>query len=349
MKFADTQLEELLACPNCGAKDEGSWFLQNVEDRLYQSSEDVWGFRRCKHCGQVYLSPRLSEEYISLAYRSYYTHGRAFTQPAARFRRSFIDSLVRTAYNAYRSGSTLKRYAIKLLRLVYPLTTFVEAKMRHLYLSNHNSPMVLDIGCGDGGFLSIAQALGLKAEGIDPDPNAVAAAKAKGLNVACGTIDSLIDYDRRFEFITLSHVIEHVYDPVHVLSQCYRLLTVGGILWIETPNVESIGLTLFRTFWRGLEPPRHIFLFDRDILRKYLMHVGFRGVREMHHGLSGTYMAFHSSRIRWRLIERHTPIDKALFFSEAVVKGLCSELVQTVYPRKREFLTFVCHKTENGP
>ena len=64
----------------------------------------------------------------------------------------------------------------------------------------------------------------------------------------------------KFDFITLRHVIEHVFDPVALINSCYALLNDSGILWIETPNGKSAGYDIYKSSWRGLEPPRH---FDK--------------------------------------------------------------------------------------
>ncbi len=41
--------------------------------------------------------------------------------------------------------------------------------------------------------------------------------------------------------ITLSHVIEHVHNPLDILDGCYAALKPGGSIWLETPNFDSQG------------------------------------------------------------------------------------------------------------
>ena len=43
----------------------------------------------------------------------------------------------------------------------------------------------------------------------------------------------------QFDAITLSHVIEHVHDPVEVIRACFNLLKSGGYIWLDTPNIAS--------------------------------------------------------------------------------------------------------------
>ena len=81
--------------------------------------------------------------------------------------------------------------------------------------------------------------------------------------------------------ITLSHVIEHVHDPMKVLESCLKLLKPGGKIWIETPNIHSLGHDRFQKNWRGLETPRHLVLFNKVSLREAVLNAGFREVNNL--------------------------------------------------------------------
>jgi predicted SAM-dependent methyltransferase len=76
----------------------------------------------------------------------------------------------------------------------------------------------------------------------------------------------------------MSHVIEHVHDPVGVLKSCFELLRPGGVLWLETPNICSFGHETFGRNWRGLEPPRHLVIFSPASMRGALEVAGFSTV-----------------------------------------------------------------------
>ena len=136
---------------------------------------------------------------------------------------------------------------------------------------------LLDVGCGSGAFLVQMAALGWRAQGIDPDPAAVASAREAGLSVTQGTLADL-DLDEHagaFDAVTLSHVIEHLHDPAEDLRRVHRLLRPGGLLWIATPNLEALGLRRFGRDWLGLDPPRHLVLFTRASLERLLRDTGF--------------------------------------------------------------------------
>jgi len=70
-------------------------------------------------------------------------------------------------------------------------------------------------------------------------------------------------------------VIEHVHDPKSALRQSFRLLKPNGKLYLETPNIESVGHKEFGENWRALEPPRHLTIFSWAALENFLAQLGF--------------------------------------------------------------------------
>jgi 2-polyprenyl-3-methyl-5-hydroxy-6-metoxy-1,4-benzoquinol methylase len=139
---------------------------------------------------------------------------------------------------------------------------------------------LLDVGFGAGAFLRWASAAGWQAVGIDPDPIAVAAARETGLRVYQGSIEQTPP-EAPFDVITANHVVEHVHDPRRMLERVHDLLKPGGLVWIETPNLSSVGHQIFGAAWLGLDPPRHLVLFTRSRLHDLLTALGFRVLRTL--------------------------------------------------------------------
>jgi predicted SAM-dependent methyltransferase len=81
-----------------------------------------------------------------------------------------------------------------------------------------------------------------------------------------------------FDAVTLSHVIEHLHDPIRSLQEVYRILAPGGKLWIATPNLESALHRRFRRNWLALDPPRHLVLFTLRSLMSVCRRNGFESV-----------------------------------------------------------------------
>ena len=75
--------------------------------------------------------------------------------------------------------------------------------------------------------------------------------------------------------ITMFHVIEHTRDPLKVINKLKKLLTPGGYLIIETPNIMSIDAKKFKnSFWGGFHFPRHWHLFSPFTINKLIASFG---------------------------------------------------------------------------
>jgi SAM-dependent methyltransferase len=141
-------------------------------------------------------------------------------------------------------------------------------------------PRLLDVGFGDASFLRFMQAAGWDAIGLEVDAAAVAAARSSGLDVALGTVEDAPFAAGSFDAITLSHVLEHLHDPIASLRACLRLLRPNGVLWLATPNLDAPGHRRFGRDWFGLDPPRHLVLFGLTAIDHAL---GKAGYADIHH------------------------------------------------------------------
>lgn len=100
---------------------------------------------------------------------------------------------------------------------------------------------LLDAGCGSGHFLRILTKIpGINAVGIDLNPLAVEACQTSGLKAICGNFEDVLSQQRfgvspSYNVVTLWHVVEHVADPVGLLTQAKELLTDGGYIYFSVP------------------------------------------------------------------------------------------------------------------
>ena len=95
---------------------------------------------------------------------------------------------------------------------------------------------LLDIGTGIGEFLYFAGD-NFEVEGTEISESAAETAKERyGLDLIRGEIENIDFGDRRFDVITLFHVLEHLPDPSSVLKRCRDLLSEEGVLIIAVPN-----------------------------------------------------------------------------------------------------------------
>jgi 2-polyprenyl-3-methyl-5-hydroxy-6-metoxy-1,4-benzoquinol methylase len=143
---------------------------------------------------------------------------------------------------------------------------------------------LLDIGCGEGFQMAVAQAQGWKVRGIDftlagvqahnPDlaPYAEQADVFEVLRSA-----AIVE---KFDLCSLVNVVEHLRDPVDVLQQVKSLLNPGGRVAVLVPNDDSLLQRLARE--KGLvegepwfAPPDHLNYFNTDNLAKFAGSCGY--------------------------------------------------------------------------
>ncbi|MDA9260655.1 methyltransferase domain-containing protein [Puniceicoccaceae bacterium] len=99
---------------------------------------------------------------------------------------------------------------------------------------------LLEIGCGAGHFLELAQARGHDVYGLDINPDAVRAAKEKGLSADCEDLSDYVKHcDEQYDCVCSFQLLEHLLDVRSFLDNAVKLLKPGGLLILATPNAES--------------------------------------------------------------------------------------------------------------
>lgn len=249
--------EEARICVLCGG--EGAQLYDGLRDRLF-SAPGNWSLMQCPKCQLVWLSPRPISEDIGKLYAQYYTH-HVLEPPKkslAGLRKSLKASILQSSFGYQMEGSN--RILGSFSSRIGLLEDIVGGSVR--YLKAENRGRLLDVGCGNGFFLNQMRRLGWDVEGVEPDGRAASVARTKfGLKVFQGSLEEAKFPYECFDAITMNHVIEHVLDPIGLLRECRRVLRPGGKLVVMTPNIRSLGARIFGEYWRGLEVPRHLFLF----------------------------------------------------------------------------------------
>lgn len=112
-----------------------------------------------------------------------------------------------------------------------------------LELIPQGTQILLDVGCGDGLFLSLLKEKGIVAKGIDISEEGIAKARTKGLDVAVYDADGPIPFpDSTFDVVTLLDVLEHLYVPGALLSEAARVSKRWVVVGV--PNFSSIAARL---------------------------------------------------------------------------------------------------------
>ena len=112
-------------------------------------------------------------------------------------------------------------------------------------LAGSNHPILLDVGCGAGGFLKFASAKGFRPYGFDASRTQAEHAATLFPDVRHASslpayVKTLNQPRLKFDFITLWDVFEHIRNPVPFLQQLADALQPGGHLFISVPNGHAI-------------------------------------------------------------------------------------------------------------
>ncbi len=158
----------------------------------------------------------------------------------------------------------------------------------------------LDLGAGSGEFMFLAKALGIACTGIEPNEDYSAYCRDRlDLDVRTQTLEETKFAPGSFDLIRLSHVLEHMRDPVRSLKVLHRWLAKDGVLYIEVPDiaVEADRKVRGRLFHFG-----HIFNFNPYTLRLAAGLAGFEVLPEAEkRGAGRTGVFFHKSAGRFAM------------------------------------------------
>jgi len=148
----------------------------------------------------------------------------------------------------------------------------------------------VDIGCGTGTLLYQAKRFYSNVYGVDlaiPEELRIQESQFKLLEADVDKTGLPFE-DNFFDTVSALDVIEHVFDPVFLLEETYRVLKKGGQIIYTTPNVRALR-HLFTLVLKGKFPHTsnerigydggHIHYFTHQDLKQLLESIGFREVK----------------------------------------------------------------------
>lgn len=289
-------------CPDCYlCGSDGKLLYKGLVDRLFEAP-GKWDLVKCANpqCGLVWLNPMPLEDEIGKVYLDYFTHHSCSENPKN------IEKLVwLNAWRIYRALLCL---------------TWIRPERRHrsrMYLDTISPGRLLDVGCGNGQFLALMHSEGWQVEGQELDPVAAERAlKTHGMRIRVGKLEDIGYPDDSFDAVVMSHVIEHVRDPIAILKECLRILKPRGMFVAITPNVNGLGHRYFKSCYRDLDPPRHLYLFTQKTLKHVGKKAGFTNCRVQTSALDIVYdVGIGSLDIRrngYHLMEANPNINRSI-------------------------------------
>lgn len=239
--------EPVPLCDLCGSASHARF----ASGRDYESRtcRNEWTFVRCTECAHVWLHPRPAVSTLPVIYPpDYYAYQYESTIPwIARKGKELLDRR--------KLGGILRSLSRSVERFV-------------------------DIGCGTGRYLRAMAAAGVprdRIHGLELDPEVVARLNAEGFRAHHARVEECEDIPAAsVDLATMFHVIEHVDAPSRVIARIATWMAPGGVLAIETPNLDSLDARRFRDrWWGGYHIPRHWHLYTPETLQRALRAHGF--------------------------------------------------------------------------
>jgi SAM-dependent methyltransferase len=208
-------------------------------DYNFKTTDRLSKFVRCLDCGSLYPEIFPTSDSLHQAYLEYYT-----ASPVRQSQTSGIRRLGEALRFDYMRGHTPS-----------------------------GASTVLDYGCGSGAFLvreSVRHDVKLFGTDVSKPRDQLALTAFEWLDMReLGMAGS-----RRFDWVTLNHVLEHIPDPVSSLAVIARSLAEKGGVWIATPNSNSWLHAIFGEWARDLDFPRHRVICSRLALEEALAKQG---------------------------------------------------------------------------
>src|SRR5688572_7248279 len=231
--------------------------LVEAPDFEYACKPGVFSVARCNSCGHVFSNPTPAPEQIPSLYpRTYYT-----VNPRSPL---FLQGPI---YRAKVRG---------------------DARRIEKVTRGRRPRSILDVGCGDAErLIELRRRWGADPTiaGVDLQVTDAIGARCAQYNIELFEANIEVGLgelgDRKFDFILMAQLIEHLGDPRAGIKNVAKLLNPGGRVLIETPNLGGLDHWLFkRRYWGGYHIPRHLHLFCHQSLAQLTESCGLRVVRQ---------------------------------------------------------------------
>lgn len=197
---------------------------------------------------------------------------------------------------------------------------------------------LLDVGSGTGHFASAMQKEGWYVTGLEPDERARAVAKKEhSLNLLpSGELFNLPE--KKFDAITLWHVLEHVHDLKKYIRTFKRLLADKGKLFIAVPNYTSYDAEKYKEYWAAYDVPRHLYHFTPHTMQWLMKDFGLTITEIKPMWFDSFYVSLLSSKYKTGNTEWLSAVWTGLISNFKAINDAkkCSSVIYIISPKVRE-------------
>lgn len=234
-------MKTLSNCPICNNNN----FVIVYSCKDHSASKENFTIVNCNDCDFTFTNPRPDDENIGKYYLS----------------------------ENYISHTNSKK---TLFEKLYQIVRKIAIKQKLSLLKKFsNSKIHLDIGCGTGEFLNACKNAGYTTTGIEPSDKARnQAIQNFELDVSENTDLSQFE-NKKFETISMWHVLEHVTEINDTVKHFSRVLKEEGIVIIAVPNLKSWDANYYKEYWAAWDVPIHLWHFSKKSINKLFEKYGF--------------------------------------------------------------------------
>lgn len=272
-------------CNLCNSDRFVEWFQMN-SDKFYNSEKkirNVYTIVKCASCGLVFVKEPVSDAELKDIYSEGYYEGRDAQGYASYSEKLKNPGTVNKALLRIKNLMKNPKKVAKLQYFIYRQTFKNKNRPKDVNLINKTvgkTGALLDVGCAMGVFLDAARNGGWDVTGVELSEFSSAYARDNlNLNVHTGSLESAIDRGRvqagSFDVITLWDTLEHLTDPAALLKRVNYVLKEGGWFFCSTLNIDSFLSRKQGQSWHFFRPPKHLFYYSEQTLKRYLNNAGF--------------------------------------------------------------------------
>ena len=198
---------------------------------------------------------------------------------------------------------------------LYSLSARIMLGFKFRVLAKHinKESLIVDFGCGTGGFMSSLKKKKYNVVGVDSNKKA----RHKCLEKKLTTFKSIKDFKENIDAITFWHSFEHVSNPNEILNQIINQSKNNLTVVIALPNYRSFDAQHYGAFWAAYDVPRHRFHYSTTGIKKLMKSHGFECLKTKPLLLDAFYVSIMSEKYK----------KSKLSFVKGIMVGLISNLL----------------------
>lgn len=222
---------------------------------------------------------------------------------------------------------------VRILKYInYSLTKINFHIIQNKYLYTKKLGSLLDIGCGRGYFLSIAEKRGWNVCGIEPQSDKYEEAKRlSSFTIIDKPIEDIDFKNQKYDVIFLWHVLEHLENIYSVLNIFNDIMNKPGTILIAVPNIDSFQAKIFGIHWFHLSAPVHYHQFGKRSLKVLMINHGYKvkkiGSFDIISNISGWFFSFFNilglpENYLWHRMQKSSKKPQKLLEYQLLLLGL---------------------------